>query len=91
MTAAQPTAGTPTRPSRLQSWWKSISIVFESRIATVGMVIVVFWVLLGVVSLFWTPYNPNASDFVQNLPPNTTNWMGTDHLGRDILSRLMSR
>ena len=26
---------------------------------------------------------------VQNLPPNTTNWLGTDHLGRDTLSRLM--
>jgi peptide/nickel transport system permease protein len=26
---------------------------------------------------------------VQNLGPNTTNLLGTDHLGRDILSRLM--
>ncbi len=90
MTVAQPTVGTPARPSRLQSWWKSISLVFESRIATVGMTLVVFWVLIGFISLFWTPYNPNASDFVQNLPPNTTNWLGTDHLGRDILSRLMT-
>jgi peptide/nickel transport system permease protein len=89
MAVAQPTAGTLTRPSRLQTLWKSVSIVFESRVATVGMAIVLFWVILALISLFWTPYPPNSSDFVQNLPPNTQNWLGTDHLGRDILSRLM--
>jgi peptide/nickel transport system permease protein len=69
--------------------WKSISLVFESRVATVGLVMVLFWVIVAFISLFWTPYEPNSSDFVQNLPPNATNWLGTDHLGRDILSRLM--
>jgi peptide/nickel transport system permease protein len=70
--------------------WKSISIVFESRVATVGLIMVLFWLIVGLVSLFWTPHAPNASDFAQNLPPNSTNWLGTDHLGRDILSRLMT-
>jgi peptide/nickel transport system permease protein len=76
-------------PSRWQKMWKSLSIVFESRVATVGLIMVLFWLIVGLVSLVWTPYNPNASDFTQNLPPNGTNWLGTDHLGRDILSRLM--
>lgn len=89
MTVAQSTAGTVRRPSRLQSWWKGISIVFESRIATVGLAIVFFWVVLALVSLFWTPFPPNANLFTQNLSPNSTNWLGTDHLGRDIASRLM--
>lgn len=77
-------------PSRWQKMWKSISIVFESRVATVGLIMVLFWLIVGLVSLFWTPYDPNASDFAQNLPPNSTNWLGTDHLGRDIVSRLMT-
>ena len=77
------------RPSRFQKMWKGVSIVFESRVATVGMAIVLFWVLLAFISLFWTPYDPNASDFIQNQGPNAQNWLGTDHLGRDILSRLM--
>jgi peptide/nickel transport system permease protein len=89
MAVAQPTAGVAPRPSWLQKTWKSISIVFESRVATVGMVIVLFWILVAFVSLFWTPYPPNSSLFVQNLPPNPQNLLGTDHLGRDILSRLM--
>lgn len=80
---------TKAPPTRLQKLWNSVSIVFESRVATVGMAIVVFWLVVAFVSLFWTPYNPNASDFTQNLGPNATNWLGTDHLGRDILSRLM--
>jgi peptide/nickel transport system permease protein len=89
MAVAQPTAGVAPRPSRWQRMWKGISIVFESRVATVGMVMVLFWLVLAFISLFWTPYPPNASDFVQNLGPNAQNLLGTDHLGRDILSRLM--
>jgi len=77
-------------PSRWQKMWNSISLVFESRVATIGLIMVLFWLIVGLLSLFWTPYNPNASDFTQNLPPNTTNWLGTDHLGRDIVSRLMT-
>ena len=79
-----------SRPSRLVSIWKSISIVFDSRVATVGLAMVVFWILIGFISIFWTPYPPNAQDFAQNLGPNSTNWLGTDHLGRDIASRLMA-
>jgi len=82
-------AMTQPRPSRLQKMWKSISIIFESRVATVGMAIVLFWLLLAFISLFWTPYDPNASNFIQNQGPSAQNWLGTDHLGRDILSRLM--
>jgi peptide/nickel transport system permease protein len=53
------------------------------------MAMVLFWVILAIISLFWTPYDPNASDFLQNQGPSLQNLLGTDHLGRDILSRLM--
>ena len=71
------------------SLWKSLAIVLESRVATVGLVMVFFWILVACVSLIWTPFDPNSSDFIQNLSPNATNWLGTDHMGRDLLSRLM--
>ena len=91
MTIAQSTANLRTnRPSRLQSWWSGVSIVFASRIATVGLAMVTFWFVVGIVSLVWTPYPPNANDFKQNLSPNGVNILGTDHLGRDILSRMMT-
>ena len=87
--APEETLSVARRPSRGRRLWSSLSILFESRIATVGLFIVMFWLVVGLVSLVWTPYPPNESRFVQNLPPNTTNWLGTDHLGRDTLSRLM--
>jgi len=77
-------------PTRWQKMWKSISLIFESRVATIGLIMVLVWLILGLISLFWTPNAPNSSDFAQNLAPNGTNWLGTDHLGRDILSRLMT-
>lgn len=87
--AVAPSTTTNTRPTRLQTWWKGISIIFDSRVGTVGLGIVLFWVFVGLISLVWTPHDPNASSFIQNLSPNNENWLGTDHLGRDILSRLM--
>lgn len=80
---------THREPTALEKFWKSVSIVFESRVATVGLIMVLFWLIIAFTSLFWTPYPPNSSLFTQNLPPNSTNILGTDHLGRDILSRLM--
>jgi peptide/nickel transport system permease protein len=81
------------QPSRAEpGWrraWKNFSVIFESKVGTVGLAIVLFWVLIALISIVWTPYPPNTSLFQQNLPPNSTNWLGTDHLGRDILSRLM--
>jgi peptide/nickel transport system permease protein len=84
-TMTQPTA----RPSRLQKMWKNIATVLESKVASVGLAIVLFWIILAFISLFWTPFDPNASDFIQNQGPSAQNLLGTDHLGRDILSRLM--
>ncbi|MEX1004956.1 MAG: ABC transporter permease [Acidimicrobiia bacterium] len=49
-----------------------------------------FIVLVAVVSRFWTPHDPAivvASDRL--LPISLTHPLGTDHLGRDIVSQLM--
>lgn len=89
MAAAQPTTIPSARPAGRGRWRNILALIFESRIATAGFMIVLFWILVGVVSLFWTPYPPNSSLFDQNLPPNAVNILGTDNLGRDTLSRLM--
>ncbi|MDZ7704264.1 MAG: ABC transporter permease [Trueperaceae bacterium] len=58
--------------------------------------IVVGSVLIGVVvfgallSFVWLPYDPNTLDFSAQLAgPSRAHWLGTDHLGRDLLSRLL--
>ena len=75
--------------SRLRRIQKAMGIILESRVATIGMCMVLFWILIALLSFFWTPYDPNATDFMQNQSPNWMHWLGTDHLGRDLLSRLM--
>lgn len=89
MAVAETTLNALRKPSRWQRWRSSLAIVFESRVATVGLCLVLFWLILGLLSFVWTPFPPNANDFTQNLAPNGVNWLGTDYLGRDILSRLM--
>ena len=43
--------------------------------------------LLGFV---WSPHAPNTMDFTAQLqPPSSHHWLGTDHFGRDLFSRLL--
>ncbi|MEZ4727922.1 MAG: ABC transporter permease [Caldilineaceae bacterium] len=88
--AEQVAVGRPRSTPRWKRLWSNFAIIFDSQVGTIGFAIVLFWLLSALVSLVWTPYPPNASLFDQNLPPNATNWLGTDHLGRDLLSRLMT-
>jgi peptide/nickel transport system permease protein len=90
MAVAQSITGVSAAPSRWQRWWKSISLVFDSKVATVGLCLVLFWFVLGLISFVWTPHSTTQNDFKPNLLPSSANWLGTDHLGRDILSRLMA-
>ncbi len=57
----------------------------------VGSILIGIMVLLSLISLIYTPYNPNASSLSErSLPPFSENHMfGTDNLGRDMLSRVM--
>ncbi len=58
----------------------------------IGSFIIGSLLLMCIISLFWTPYNPNASsnDPSRQLEgPSKDHILGTDHLGRDNLSRIM--
>lgn len=47
-------------------------------------------VLLAMVSVIYTPYDPDAMNgLIKNSPPSLTHFFGTDHFGRDIFSRVM--
>lgn len=74
---------------RFKSITNGFKFVLYSRTATIGMAIVGLWFLVGLVSFIWTPYDPNEMVSMQNLPPSFNHLLGTDHMGRDIMSRLM--
>ncbi len=56
-----------------------------------GMIVVGLIALVALISLFWTPFDPQASVIRDRwLPPGLPHLLGTDDTGRDILSLLMA-
>ena len=56
----------------------------------VGSALIAIVVLGACLSFVWLPYDPNALDFaVQLAAPSAAHPLGTDHFGRDLLSRLL--
>lgn len=65
------------------TWWKNSNFL-------VGGSIVCLLLLIMLISFFWTPYSPTAPSAAAKLQaPSFAHLLGTDHLGRDVLSRIM--
>ena len=46
---------------------------------------------MALLAQFWTPYDPAALSIVNKMQrPDAQHWLGTDQLGRDVLSMIMS-
>ena len=67
-----------------------VSMVWQSKTATVGLAIVLFWVFVAVFAPYLTPYTPFEQDWKSpNQGPSVHHILGTDELGRDLWSRLI--
>ena len=56
----------------------------------IGAVLLLLFVGTALISLFWTPYPIDALNMrAKLLPSSAAHPLGTDHLGRDVLSRIM--
>ncbi len=62
----------------------------RSTLGRIGFVLTLFLILVALLSPWIAPHNPAAQDLPNRLArPSAAHWMGTDELGRDILSRVM--
>ncbi len=62
----------------------------RNRMALVGGCVVVLFVVVALAAPLLAPYDPVQSNWLAvRKPPSAVHWLGTDDLGRDILSRLI--
>jgi len=59
-------------------------------LAAFGAALVVLWIAIAILAPWISPYPFEAVDVTKRLqPPSAVHWLGTDALGRDVLSRLL--
>jgi len=82
------------RESTLLRLLKGIALLRESVVGMVGFSLILFWVLVAIFADVLAPFPPNATIFPlaapgTEVPDVGVFWLGTDHIGRDILSRII--
>lgn len=71
------------RPNRV------LSKFLSNKSAVIGAAIVIVFALLAILAPWISPFDPIKADFLAvRKAPSALHWLGTDELGRDILSRL---
>lgn len=86
-----PSALEPARPRRwIAGLRDGLGLILSSRVGTIGLIIVLFWIVVAILAPVIAPYSPYAQDAkAVNQPPSAQYLLGTDHIGRDTLSRLI--
>lgn len=83
--------------ARATSWWGDVWCRFrQQRTSIVAAVILLAIILISVMAPWTAPFEPTEQFRDEGLtelgaprPPNTKFWLGTDGVGRDLLSRLI--
>ena len=62
----------------------------NNPLALVGIVVFLLWVGVSLFAQVVAPFDPLSQDIVNRLQgPTAAHWLGTDQLGRDVLSRVL--
>jgi peptide/nickel transport system permease protein len=83
--ASPPAAAAVRRRPRLAA-----AFAQRSPLGAVGAAVMLVVIVAGLAAPLVATYDPTRTDAAQTfMPPNPRHWLGTDHLGRDIYSRLV--
>lgn len=91
---AENTLPAASAPAALIRAVRSFGLLRESGVGMVGAGIVGFWILAAIFAPLISPFEPNATLMPFAMPGDSypaggTFWLGADHIGRDILSRII--
>jgi peptide/nickel transport system permease protein len=65
--------------------------IVRSKTFIVGAIIVSFWIVCAIFGYAIAPHSPTAQNLEAiNKPPSSAHWFGTDQLGRDMFSRVIT-
>ena len=82
-----------TAPAPARSRWSQSRVWRRLRrnpTALAGGPIVLLFIAIAVAAPLLAPYEPNVSSWLTvRKPPTAAHWMGTDDVGRDVMSRLI--
>jgi peptide/nickel transport system permease protein len=70
--------------------WLRVPAPWRRPLAAVGVTVVAAWVVIAVFAPLIGPDNPLAQNYAILAAPSSAHWFGTDELGRDVLSRVLS-
>ena len=77
------------RPSSVTR--KIIAFVGSDQRLMVGGILLILYIVIGLVGPSMSPYDLNAPDLaVRMQAPSSIHWLGTDRIGRDVLTRIIA-
>jgi len=75
---------------RISEFRRICRVMFSRWIVIFGVVVVVVFIIVAISAPLLTPYDPNTPDYgAVTQPPSRDHLLGTDGLGRDVLTRLI--
>jgi ABC-type dipeptide/oligopeptide/nickel transport system permease subunit len=75
------------KSNNLWLFWRRFA---RNKFAVIALFFIVLQIIIAVAAPYIAPYNPYKGDFLATWEtPNRLHWLGTDDLGRDVLSRLL--
>jgi ABC-type dipeptide/oligopeptide/nickel transport system permease subunit len=79
----------PDSRRRAALWTDAMRRLARNRLAVVGGVLIMLFLAVALLAPALAPYPFDGQLFQRNLDPNPRNLLGTDDLGRDLLSRMI--